>query len=122
MTEFSNTFTSELLPANATYVVTETVVDGWDLTGLVCTSTRSTSTATPAAPSVSIELAAGDTVTCTFTNTQRGSITIVKDAVPDHPQDFTFSGDLGDFTLDDDPTMTLEHRSRRPIWCRAPTR
>ena len=31
-----------------------------------------------------------------------GSITITKDAVPDDPQDFNFSGDLDTFTLDDD--------------------
>ena len=30
-----------------------------------------------------------------------GTITIVKDAIPDDPQDFDFTGDLGDFTLDD---------------------
>ncbi len=31
-----------------------------------------------------------------------GTITIVKDAVPDDAQDFSFSGDLGTFSLDDD--------------------
>jgi uncharacterized repeat protein (TIGR01451 family) len=36
-----------------------------------------------------------------------GSITIVKDAVPDDPQDFSFTGDLGTFTLDDDNDATL---------------
>jgi hypothetical protein len=30
-------------------------------------------------------------------------MTIVKDAVPNGPQDFHFTGDLGDFDLDDDP-------------------
>ena len=50
-----------------------------------------------------IDLDDGETVTCTFTNTQRSTIVIVKDAVPDGPQDFSFTGDLGDFTLDDDP-------------------
>ncbi len=36
-----------------------------------------------------------------------GTITIVKDAVPDGPQDFDFSGDLGAFSLDDDTDPTL---------------
>jgi len=30
-----------------------------------------------------------------------GTITIVKDAIPDDPRDFDFTGDLGDFSLDD---------------------
>ena len=35
-----------------------------------------------------------------------GSITIVKDAIPDNAQDFQFSGDLGNFILDDDADPT----------------
>ena len=45
-------------------------------------------------------------MTCTFVNAeippQPGSITIIHDAQPDSPQAFEFTGDLGDFTLDDD--------------------
>ncbi len=37
----------------------------------------------------------------------RGTIVIVKDAQPDHPQDFRFDGDLGSFLLDDDSDGTL---------------
>jgi len=51
---------------------------------------------------VSINLASGENVTCTFNNTQLGSITIVKNAIPDDDQDFAFTSDLGPFTLDDD--------------------
>jgi len=54
-----------------------------------------------------IGLDADETVTCTFTNTKLGSITIVKDAVPDDEQDFSFTGDLDDFDLDDDADGTL---------------
>ncbi len=32
-----------------------------------------------------------------------GLVEIIKDSVPDDPQDFDFTGDLGAFTLDDDP-------------------
>ena len=50
-------------------------------------------------------------MTCTFTNTQsQASLTIVKDALPNGPQDFAFTttGDrLSDFTLDDDADPTL---------------
>lgn len=36
-----------------------------------------------------------------------GSITVVKDSRPDSPVDFDFSGDLGDFSLDDDGNAKL---------------
>src|SRR6185436_15633950 len=36
-----------------------------------------------------------------------GSITIVKDAIPDSPVDFAFTSDFGDFELDDDADPTL---------------
>ncbi len=51
---------------------------------------------------VSVE--SNQTVTCTFTNTKRPSITIVKDAIPDHEQDFEFTTDLQEtpLVLDDD--------------------
>ncbi|QLG69612.1 MAG: internalin, putative [Candidatus Woesebacteria bacterium] len=49
-----------------------------------------------------------DSVVCTFTNTlNQGTITIVKDAQPNDPQDFSFTGDLGNFSLDDDDDQTL---------------
>ena len=67
--------------------------------------------------SVDITLAAGDAVTCTFTNTEDGAITIVKDTVPDDAQDFVFDDDItgdggmggNDFTLDDDADGTLSN-------------
>ena len=41
-----------------------------------------------------IDLDVGETVTCTFTNTQLGTINIVKDTVPDAAQDFSFTDDI----------------------------
>ena len=80
----STTF-SGLMPGS--YTVTEGAVAGWALTGLNCsaggTGNATTRTAT-------ITLAAGDDVTCTYTNTKLGTITIVKDALPDGPTDFGF--------------------------------
>ena len=46
-------------------------------------STAGRRTVTPARATATINLAAGADVTCTYTNTKLGSITIVKDAVPD---------------------------------------
>jgi Prealbumin-like fold domain len=57
-------------------------------------------------------IAAGETRTCTITNndlppgvtpdTPPGTIVIIKDAVPNGPQDFNFTGPVGTFALDDD--------------------
>jgi hypothetical protein len=87
---------SNLLPG--TYAVTETAVVGWDLTDLQCTAGGSADLQNQKA---AITLAAGGGVTCTFTNTQRGSITIAKETDPDGGTDFDFDGDLGAFSLDD---------------------
>ena len=61
------------------YTVSEAVPAGWDLTGLACAdpgndSTTSGSTAT-------VHLGAGETVTCTFTDTRRASIVVTKTAL-----------------------------------------
>lgn len=76
----------------------ENIPDGWDLTDITC-SDRSNVTA--------IDLAAGETVTCVFTNTQRGSITIIKDAQPDSDEEFKFTGSLGDSENEEAPNFTL---------------
>jgi hypothetical protein len=85
-----------------TYSVSENPVAGWDLTSATCSDGSA-----PAA----ISLSPGETVTCTFNNTEQGSITIMLDVVPDDPQDFSFStvGGLSPpaFTLDDDDDLPL---------------
>ena len=63
---------------------------GWDLTGATCSDGSN-----PA----SVAVAAGENVTCTFTNTKRGSLTVVKQATG---SDATFpfvSQALGNFSL-----------------------
>jgi uncharacterized repeat protein (TIGR01451 family) len=42
-----------------------------------------------------------------FTNGKLANITIIKDSVPDDPQDFEYTSDLGNFTLDDDDNAAL---------------
>jgi len=53
----------------------------------------------------SMELASNQDLACTFVNTvdpeQAGSITVIKSADPRDGTDFTYTGDLGAFTLDD---------------------
>ena len=77
--------------------VSEDVPADWDLTSTVCTSSLGGSEDANA-----IALTDGEVVTCVFTNTKRGSITIVKDATPNDLKDFQFNGTLGSFILDDD--------------------
>ncbi|MEM7133378.1 MAG: SdrD B-like domain-containing protein [Chloroflexota bacterium] len=73
------------------YNVAETVPAGWSQTSATCNNAD--------APSA-ISVAVGETVTCTFTNTDvRGSITLIKNTV-DGDTAFTFtSADQGDGTL-----------------------
>jgi hypothetical protein len=87
---------SNLVPGN--YSVTETLpVLGWDLTGLRCTSTNGSSTlgTTLATGLATIGLGAGDSVTCTYTNTKRAHVTVHKTengGVPNHAYTFRLTG------------------------------
>ncbi|MGC8879601.1 MAG: SdrD B-like domain-containing protein [Anaerolineae bacterium] len=76
------------------YTVTEAVPDGWDLTGATCSD---------GSPVDAIDLQAGEVVTCTFTNTQRGEIVVVKETEPAGAVgEFTFTASYTDaFTLGD---------------------
>ncbi len=58
--------------APGTYSVAETVPAGWDLTSAICDDGSVVDV---------INLSANETVTCTFTNTQRGSLDVTKDLV-----------------------------------------
>jgi len=69
--------------AAGTYSVAETVPTGWNLTGRSCVVTG-TSTAVgtnSGASGVSVDLAQGQDVTCTFTNTATASIAVQKETV-----------------------------------------
>src|SRR6185369_17072685 len=99
----SNTRDSEVLPG--TFAVSEGAVSGWDLTSATCSD---------GSPVSAIVVSPGETVTCTFVNTKRGHIIVVKDAVPNDAQDFTFTNNFGNgnpatFALDDDADPTLSN-------------
>jgi hypothetical protein len=115
------TFSSQPL-SSGTYSVVETVPSGWDLTNRACYLTDApgtpfTFTSDPPTNGVSVTLpATGVDVTCEFTNTKRGSIKIVKDAVPNDPQDFSFTATgtgmtPTPFSLDDDADGTLSNET-----------
>jgi hypothetical protein len=64
-----------------TYTVSETVPPGWRLVGMNCSDVEYSG------PSATIELEANEIVTCIFSNVQLGTITIIKDFIPDIPDD-----------------------------------
>nr|WP_274388153.1 prealbumin-like fold domain-containing protein [Salsipaludibacter albus] len=87
-----------------TYDVTELVPTGWDLASLTCSDTGDAEGASSVdleTETASVNLQAGETVNCTFTNRQDGSITIAKETIPDNDDaDFTFTGDVGGILSD----------------------
>jgi uncharacterized repeat protein (TIGR01451 family) len=80
---------SEFLAPGATNRdAVETIPTGWDLTNRVCVhaagSTQSAGTSktfTSITNGVRVQLAAGEVIRCTFTNRQRGTITLLKEEV-----------------------------------------
>ena len=97
-------FTSEPLIPGSGYSVAETVPDGWD---------QSSATCNDGSPINAIDVAPGETVTCTFNNTQRGKIVVEKFTDPaDSTQEFTFTpggwNENEDFPLKDGESFTSE--------------
>lgn len=86
------TSSKEVVPG--TYTVTESALNGWDLSNLSCNDTNSTINVGTRTATFNVE--AGETVKCTFTNTQRGHVIIKKNAIPDNnTQAFTFTNNFG---------------------------
>ena len=56
---------------------------------------------------------AGETIVCTYTNTQQGSVSVIKDTVPNGPANFAFTATNGalpaGFSLDDDADAALSN-------------
>jgi len=93
------------------YTVTETTpVAGWDLTNLVCaiTSPNGGSATGNVGTGVStINLREGEDVTCTYTNTKRGTIIVEKQTSPDGAAgSFTFTGTAAG-TISDNGQITV---------------
>ncbi len=99
----SNTRTFSSLVARNGYTLAQTAVTGWG----------ASATCSDGSPISNIDVGPNETVTCTFTNPKQGSVTIVKDAVPNDAQDFAFTAGGGlspaSFSLDDDADGTLSN-------------
>lgn len=90
--------------SQGTYSVSETVPTGWTQTANTCSNLVINGN-TPLVNGI-------PTVTCTITNTKLAKLKIVKDALPNDPQDFAFTTTgtgLSAFSLDDDSDATLEN-------------
>ncbi len=118
----SATFDGVVVPADpdSRYTLVEAdPTPGYDGTVLTCSSDQpyNQTTTDLATLTASIQVRDGETVTCTYTNTERAVIKIIKDARPDDAQDFSFtmSGDAAaSFTLDDDPASATPNEWTSP--------
>jgi uncharacterized repeat protein (TIGR01451 family) len=90
------------------YNIAETVPAGWKLTGIECVGGTIDGNG-------DVTVAAGDDVTCTYTNTKNSSITIIKDVTNTNNgqslMEFTFTGTLGDFGLKDNGVANADRKS-----------
>src|ERR671937_625906 len=90
---------SNVTPGNG-YSVAETVPSGWDLTSSTCDD---------GSPVTNIDVAAGETVTCTFTDRKRGTILVKKVTNPSpDPSNTSFSFPAGGGASP--PSFSLQNR------------
>jgi uncharacterized repeat protein (TIGR01451 family) len=79
------------VPANETYTVGETQVDGFVQLSLECEDSEG-------AVDHPVELVLGQDVTCTITNAESPTVTVIKNTDPQTSQTFEFTLDDGDFS------------------------
>ncbi len=104
-----DTTASEADPAN--FIVTAFVG------ATTCTATESVPSGYIADQSacLNVPITPGGSASCTIVNNQAGVVTVIKDAVPDGPQDFDFACSLlAVFPLDDDADGTLANSETFP--------
>jgi len=94
-----------------TYTITETSpAPAFDLTDLTCEDPDQGSSIDLGAGAATIDLDAGETITCTFTNTQRGTIIVEKQTDPAGGTGFGFTDTIttpNSFSLGDGGTKTF---------------
>jgi hypothetical protein len=90
------------------YTITETVATGYQLTDITCLGDTD-SNVIEGVNGVQIDLANGEQIDCTFTNTQLGSITVEKQTSPaDSAQLFSFTGNASG-SIADNGTITVNN-------------
>jgi hypothetical protein len=113
-----NTVTFDVEPG--IHTVTETGTQGSDLTGISCVDPTGDSTASLSTATARFDVAPGENVVCTFTNTRRGTVTTVQVTLPDSPTVFTYTPSAGldggaPFLLDDDTPDGSNIADTRPF-------
>ena len=102
-----------VIGGNKTYTVTEANLPaGWCSTTSSASILFGTQRGGLATKTASIGATGSESITCTFTNRQPGTIRIVKNTDPDGPQDFSFTATgltPAAFSLDDDADATLSN-------------
>ena len=80
--------------AAGTYTITEDPKAGWELTDLECTeSVIEDSTTDIPSRTITLNVQVGETISCTVTNEKHGSLTVIKQTLPNlDPASFTFTG------------------------------
>lgn len=110
-------------PLPGVYTVSEAAVTNWGLASLICTTDIPPGNITTilSTQTAVINMVPGEHVTCTFANQENsaiGSITVIKDAVPNNSQDFLFTSDVPNhlsFSLDDDPANSDMSNTRQML-------
>ncbi|MEJ8566320.1 prealbumin-like fold domain-containing protein [Elongatibacter sediminis] len=87
-----------------TYEVSDLLPDGWRATAS-CTGGGDPGVLASGVLTVAVQ--AREDVVCTFEHVRQAEITVVQETVPEGSQDFSFSGDLDTFILDDDADPVL---------------
>ena len=85
---------------------------GYGLSGIKCSDSDPNGTASTgnlATHTASINVDAGETVTCTFTNSQLDTVSVFKVTLPPGGTGFDFGGTFGPFTLDDGQLTTFNN-------------
>lgn len=105
-------WTFDNVPAiEVSYTITETSpAPAFDLTDLTCEDPDQGSSIDLGAGAATIDLDAGETITCTFTNTQRGTIIVEKQTNPAGGTGFGFTDTItapNSFSLGDGGTKTF---------------
>jgi hypothetical protein len=94
-------------PAAGTYTIKELGNPVYAIKDIVCTEDGAGSTFTTNGDSATISLTEDGKVTCTFTNAPLGTV-VIKVVAPAGPQQYDFTGGLGTFSLDADPSADLQ--------------
>lgn len=98
------------------YSVTENAYEKYSLGNIDCDDPSGDSTTDVSGRTATYAVSPGESVDCEFVNVENGSITIIKDAQPNGPQDFSFTAEgqnrptgMASFKLDDDDDATLSN-------------